>query len=117
MRSKEDIARRTREIRLKKEEKQRLEKEAEIVALLSELKLGAWVCRVEGDSRDRFKLAVKFSASKKYLFVDKMGIRKIEFSEPELVQSIIAGRIEILSDGAEFEASLERVVSRIRMSK
>ncbi len=113
----EDIAKRTREIQLKKEEKKRLEKEAEILSLLSTFKLGAWIAINEGGEKKRFKLAVKFSASKKYLFVDKLGIRKTEFEESELVKRIIEEDIEILSDGADFEDSLERVVSRIRISK
>ena len=115
----DEIARRTKEIKLKQAEKKRLEQEQLLRDTLSKLQLGAWIAVVNDESgkKDRYKLAVKFSARRKFLFVDKLGIRKLEFDEDSLIQSIIAGKVEILSDGAEFEDSLERVVSRIRMAK
>ncbi len=113
----DDIAQRTRQIKLKQDEKKRLEKERKAIEVLSSLHLGAWIAVDNNGEKLRYKLAVKFSATKRYVFVDKLGIRKIEFIEPQLIEMMVAGEIEVLSDGAEFEASLERVVSRIRMSK
>ncbi len=115
----EEIARRTKEIKLKQAEKKRLEQEQELRESLGKLQLGAWigVLNSETEKKERYKLAVKFSAKRKYLFVDKLGIRKLEFNEDKLIGEIIAKNVEVLSDGAEFEDSLERVVSRLRMAK
>lgn len=122
-----DIAERTRNIQLKRVEKQRLQKEQEVYQALSEFKLGAWIGiiggsedeRVHGDENavQRYKLAVKLAATGKYIFVDKLGIKKRQYTEASLVAGIVRGEIEILSHGAEFEDSLERVLSRMRMSK
>jgi hypothetical protein len=50
------------------------------------------------------------------VFVDKHGLQKIEFLEEELIEAVSRQEVECLSFGAEFEDSLERVVSRIRIS-
>jgi hypothetical protein len=85
-------------------------------------KLGAWVSITNRDDgvdykAQRFKLVVKFAASKKFIFVDKLGVKKIEYTEAALVKGLMEKDIEILTDGLEFEESLERVVSRLRSSK
>ncbi|MDX1452374.1 MAG: DUF1631 family protein [Oleiphilaceae bacterium] len=115
----EEIARRTKEIKLKQEEKKRLEQEQLVRTALAKLQLGAWISRIHPDTqeKERYKLAVKFSAKNKFLFVDKLGIRKLEYNEESFIADVLTNRIEILSEGAEFEDSLERVVSRLRMSK
>jgi hypothetical protein len=112
----EEIARRTKEIVDRKEEAQRLDKEQKALELASGLALGAWVSLEKGEVKQRFKLAVKFAARKRYVFVDKYGIKKLEYNEPELIADIVSNRLVILSDGADFDDSLERVIGRIRMS-
>ena len=112
----EEIARRTKAIVDRKEEAQRLEKERIALELASRLTLGAWVSIDSAEGKQRFKLAVKFAARKRYVFVDKYGIKKLEYHEPELVADIVSDRLVILSDGADFDDSLERVIGRIRMS-
>lgn len=113
----EEIAARTRALAHKKEEAKRLEQEKQALESLSVLGLGAWVSIETEDGRQRFKLAVKFAAKKRYVFVDKYGVKKLEFNEASLVSEILAGRLEILSDGADFDDSLERVIGRMRMSR
>lgn len=111
----EEIAERAKKIAFKKEQAKRLDEEAKVTAIIAELNLGAWIS--VGSEKQRYKLAVKFAAAKKYVFVDKFGVKKLEFLEQQLVTSIIDSDVEILSDGADFDASLERVVSRIRIAK
>jgi len=114
----EEIAKRTREMAARKEEAKRLEAEKQAVESLSLLNLGAWVSiSGAGEQRQRFKLAVKFAAKKRYVFVDKYGVKKVEFKEHELVEAMTDQRLEILSDGADFDDSLERVIGRMRMSR
>ena len=113
----EEIARRTRELASKKEEAKRLESERNAVEQLTALNLGAWVSVEQQGEKKRFKLAVKFAAKKRYVFVDKYGVKKIEFDEAGLVKEMLAGQLQILNDGADFDDSLERVIGRMRMSK
>lgn len=87
------------------------------VEAIHALKLGAWITVKQGGELKRFKLAVKFAATGRYIFVDRIGVHKKEFKEDELVDQVVSKDIEILDDGADFEDSLERVVSRIRMGK
>lgn len=113
-----DIAQRTQQLKEKRADKQRLEKENIIIDIIHSFKLGAWISiQTEGDEPQRFKLVVKLAATGKYVFVDRLGVRKRELLEADLVQAILSGQIEVLSDGADFEDSLQRVVSRLRMSK
>lgn len=95
--------------------KQKLEDEA--LSKILALSLGAWIALEQEGERLRYKLAVKFAAKKRYIFVDKHGVKKVEFDEAGLVTAIVSGDLEILSDGADFDDSLERVIGRMRMSR
>ena len=122
-----EIAERTQTLLKKRAEKQQADKENEIYEQISKCKLGAWITIVSDTIKNqenlntqntqRFKLVVKLAASDKYIFVDKLGIKKLEFSESSLMKGILNNEINIISDGAEFEESLERVVSRLRESE
>ena len=103
-------------------DKERVAQEQAAFTQVSHCKLGTWVSIKQDDESAetrtlRFKLVVKFAATNKFIFVDKLGVKKIEYTEADLVEGIINKNIEILSDGVEFEESLERVVSRLRISK
>jgi Protein of unknown function (DUF1631) len=113
----EDIAKRTQDILKKREDKKRSVKEASSLLLVQGLNIGAWVSITIDGEPERYKLVVKLAASGKYIFVDKLGIKKREYKEAELVERLSDNEIELLSDGAEFEDSLQRVVSRLRMAK
>jgi len=118
----EEIADRTKKMLQKRLDKQRADQESVAFNQISKCKLGAWISVVKkGDAQSseskRYKLVVKLAATDKFIFVDKLGIKKIEYTESMLMQGIINNEIEIISDGAEFEQSLERVVSRLRVSK
>lgn len=112
-----DIAQRTRELVKKKEDAKRAKQEQDVLDRLSRLSLGAWVAIEKDGESARFKLAVKFAAKKRYVFVDKYGIKKVEFDESSLIEGVCAGRVEILNDGADFDDSLERVIGRMRMTR
>jgi len=118
----EEIAEQTKQILKKRIDKQLAEQEHEAIKQVSNCKLGAWIAVMQTDGESdkkaqRFKLVVKFAASNKFIFVDRLGVKKIEYTETTLIKGIMNKEIEILSDGVEFEESLERVVSRLRMSK
>jgi transcription elongation GreA/GreB family factor len=113
----QEIAERTKQLLAKRADKERLEKENAVAQLIRAFNLGAWISIKEAGEPQRFKLVVKLAAMGKYVFVDRLGIKKREFMEADLVQALLSKEVEILSDGTEFEESLERVVSRIRMSK
>ena len=113
----EEIAQRTQQLMAKRADKQRLEKENVTLELVRAFKLGAWIAIHTGGEAQRFKLVVKLAATGKYVFVDRLGVKKLEFLEADLMKAVQAEEVEVLSDGAEFEDSLQRVVSRLRMSK
>lgn len=114
----EEIAQRTQQLKAKRADKQRLEKENATLELMRAFKLGAWIAiHSDGAETQRFKLVVKLAATGKYVFVDRLGVKKLEFLEADLMTGIQTEKIEVLSDGAEFEDSLQRVVSRLRISK
>ncbi|MGC8119010.1 DUF1631 family protein [Marinobacter sp. VGCF2001] len=105
-----------------KAEQERLRKEAELVAgrQVESIALGGWIV-LTGESRDedpvRLKLAVKISASRKFVFVDRLGLNRREFLQDDLVTGIVEGRIRVLGSSAEFDDTLSRVVGRIRVGR
>lgn len=113
----EEIAIRTRDLQDKQAEKQRLARVKVVTDSLAQFNVGGWIDFMVDGQPQRYKLAVKIAASGKHIFVDRLGIKRMEFSEVQLVERILGGEITILSGGAEFENSLERVVSRLRMQK
>lgn len=113
----EEIAQRTKHLMDKRADKQRLEKQNAILDVIRTFKLGAWISIHSEEDIQRFKLVVKLAATGKYVFVDRLGVKKREFLEPDLMQAIESEHVKVLSDGAEFEDSLQRVVSRLRMTK
>ena len=105
-----------------KAEQERLRKEAVLVATkqVEGIALGGWIVLTQ-ETRDddpvRLKLAVKISASRKYVFVDRLGLNRREFLQDELVNGIVEGRIRVLGNSAEFDDTLSRVVGRIRVGR
>jgi len=117
-----EIAERTKKLLQKRADKQRAEQERGILSQIGNCKLGAWISMNKQDgqgnqSSQRYKLVVKIAATDKFIFVDKLGVKKIELTESMIMKGMLEKEIEILSDGAEFDQSLERVVSRLRASK
>lgn len=87
---------------------------------VSGIKLGGWiVVQADNASGDpaRLKLAVRINASRKLVFVDRLGLNRREFIEDELVQGIVEGWVRVLGSSAEFDDTLSRVVGRIRVGR
>lgn len=87
---------------------------------VDDLGLGAWIAVESGQpavAATRLKLAVRTNASRKLIFVDKLGLNRREFMDDELVQGIVEERIRILGGASEFDDTLSRVVGRIRVGR
>jgi len=120
-----EAAKLLKEERLKQAEKTRLIREQAALKIISELTLGAWISIVsheevvngEGDGNEKFKLVVRINATDKFIFVDKMGLKKIEIKTPELIKRMVKGEIKVLNDGVVFDDTLTRVIGAIRVGK
>ncbi|MFN2360229.1 MAG: DUF1631 family protein [Marinobacter sp.] len=96
------------------------EKEAAARALVEGIKLGGWIVEENTGKEQgpvRLKLAVRINASRKLVFVDRLGLNRREFLVDELVNDVVAGRIRVLGASAEFDDTLSRVVGRIRVGR
>ena len=105
-----------------KAEEARIRKERTLLAekQVDAIKLGGWIVVEPDETSDepaRLKLAVRINASRKLVFVDRLGLNRREFLEDALVESIVEGRIRVLGTSAEFDDTLSRVVGRIRVGR
>ena len=103
-------------------EQERIRKEKTLLAekQVDGIKLGGWIVVQPDDASEepaRLKLAVRINASRKLVFVDRLGLNRREFIEDELVGGIVEGRIRVLGTSAEFDDTLSRVVGRIRVGR
>jgi hypothetical protein len=103
-------------------EQQRVVRGREIAAreLVEGIKLGGWIVEEStGGGKDavRLKLAVRINASRKLVFVDRLGLNRREFLVDDLVGHVVMGRVRILGGSAEFDDTLSRVVGRIRVGR
>lgn len=103
------------------QQRQEAARRTEAEALVDGIKLGGWIALEGGDqdeaSPKRLKLAVRINASRKLVFVDRLGLNRTEFLVPVLVERVLAGEVRVLSQSAEFDDTLTRVVGRIRVGK
>jgi hypothetical protein len=98
----------------------RREKEAAARILVEGIKLGGWIVvenRESPSEAQRLKLAVRINASRKLVFVDRLGLNRREFIEDGLIAAVVAGEVRVLGASAEFDDTLSRVVGRIRVGK
>ena len=103
-------------------EEERIRKERTLLAekQVDTIKLGGWIVvepELSSEEPARLKLAVRINASRKLVFVDRLGLNRREFLEDELVEGIVEGRIRVLGTSAEFDDTLSRVVGRIRVGR
>lgn len=86
---------------------------------VANIKLGGWIVVQQAPPLEprRLKLAVRINASRKLVFVDRLGLNRQEWKEDELVAGVLEGRIRLLGSGAEFDDTLTRVVGRIRVGR
>lgn len=71
---------------------------------------------VEIDSSEntiqRCKLSVIIAATGKYIFADKLGRKKAEYQQEQLIQLCLEGRLRIVNNVDSFEDSLVKVIRR-----
>lgn len=114
----------------KKAEKEKLRLEAEALlqadaeatarSLVEGIKLGGWIVvenRKSPEEPRRLKLAIRINASRKLVFVDRLGLNRCEFIEDALIREVVAGDVRVLGTSADFDDTLSRVVGRIRVGK
>lgn len=105
-----------------KAEQERIAQEKLLLARkqVAGIKLGGWITLVPDEPEGeplRLKLAVRINASRKLVFVDRLGLNRREFLEDPLADEIVAGRVRVLGTEAEFDDTLSRVVGRIRVGR
>jgi hypothetical protein len=96
------------------------EKESAARKLVEGIKLGGWIVvenREAPGEPQRLKLAVRINASRKLVFVDRLGLNRREFIEEALIEQVAATNVRVLGASAEFDDTLSRVVGRIRVGK
>jgi len=87
---------------------------------VDDMSLGSWILLVSDlpeTEAVRLKLAVRTNASRKLIFVDRLGLNRREFQEDDLVLGIVEERVRVLGGAAEFDDTLSRVVGRIRVGR
>ena len=120
-----EAAKLLKEERLKQAEKTRLIREQAALKIASEITLGAWISIAsdvniesnEGIENEKYKLVVKINATDKFIFVDKLGLKKVEIKTPELIKRMVKGEIKVLNDGVVFDDTLTRVIGAIRVGR
>lgn len=102
------------------------EKTAAAMTQVDNIKLGGWIAldsqaaaSSDGGAATsvRLKLAIRINASRKLIFVDRLGLNRTEYTIDELTRLVAAGDIRVLSSAAEFDDTLSRVVGRIRVGR
>lgn len=105
------------------------EKQAELEKLTADMKrqarlsldsltLGSWVEFKEADgSYKRAKLAVKFTATGRFVFVDEDGITMADTQRDELVAMMLNGGMKQLESDKKFAERLAKIVTDIRTSQ
>lgn len=82
---------------------------------ISQLNVGAWLkWQRTGTEQVEIKLSVKLQNSDKYIFTDRLGQRIADYSLAQLAELMAQKQITILSQGENFESSLEKVVRGLR---
>ncbi|TVP88962.1 MAG: DUF1631 domain-containing protein [Pseudomonadaceae bacterium] len=86
------------------------------LAWVASLHVGSWfgLTKAEGESEQRCKLAAHISFSRKYIFVNRAGVKVTEFTESKLIKHYEQGLIRVLDDNQLFDRALESVIGNLR---
>ncbi len=86
------------------------------LAWVASLNVGSWfgMIKAEGETEQRCKLAAHISFSRKYIFVNRSGVKVIEFTESNLIKHYEQGLIRVLDDNQLFDRALESVIGNLR---
>lgn len=101
-------------------EASRLAAREQAMAEVERIGLGGWIAlrrQPDGNEEQRLKLAVRINASRKLVFVDRLGLNRTELTMDTLVGRLLDGSARILGASAEFDETLSRVVGRIRVGR
>ncbi|GGY82253.1 DUF1631 family protein [Marinobacter zhanjiangensis] len=92
---------------------------ARAVAEVDRLNMGGWIAlkKTPDNDEQRLKLAVRINASRKLVFVDRLGLNRTELTVDDLVERLLSGTARLLGASAEFDETLSRVVGRIRVGR
>ena len=82
--------------------------------LVDSIDIGDWISYTPpGDKAIRCKLALRFDARGRHIFVDRRGMKVLERCRFELAQDFQAGHCERLDDEQLFDRALESVISNL----
>lgn len=129
----EKLAKQQEEARLLAEQEQKLaeqeaqlaeqksQEEAKAIAtrkaklLVDSIGIGTWVS-IPNDQGDvvKAKLAVKMNSTGKFIFVDGVGVKVVEYIRAELIELVMEQKVNILEQGGQFEDRLAKVVQGLR---
>lgn len=86
------------------------------LAWVAGLHVGSWfgMAKAEGEPEQRCKLAAHISFSRKYIFVNRAGMKVAEFTETKLIKHYEQGLIRLLDDNQLFDRALESVIGNLR---
>lgn len=92
---------------------------ARALAEVDRLNMGGWIAlkKVPDNDEQRLKLAVRINASRKLVFVDRLGLNRTELTVDDLAERLLSGTVRLLGASAEFDETLSRVVGRIRVGR
>lgn len=110
---------RQKEIEHQRQQLQASERErlhAEAVKTVDELKVGSWLEMEKPSTGEvvRAKLAVAMPSTGKHIFVDRIGVKLVEYLRDELVELIESGRVVVVSKSDSFEDQLSKIVKGLR---
>lgn len=89
-----------------------------LVALVDSLAVGAWMeLRNEQGEKSRCKLAAIIRVSGKYIFVNRVGIKVVEYTRSTLIEAARNGVIRVLDNALLFDRALESVIGHLREMK
>lgn len=90
-------------------------KERMMRLLVDSINIGAWVeVPNKNGERVKAKLAVKMNSTKKFIFVDGVGVKVAEYVRDELIELFVADKASLLEQSGEFEDRLAKVVRGLR---
>ncbi|CAA0116922.1 Uncharacterised protein [BD1-7 clade bacterium] len=94
-----------------------LKKQARLA--LDSLSLGSWIDLKQTSDAEmiRVKLAVKFNATKRYIFVDHDGVTVGEYHRDDLVEKVLIGEALLLESDERFAQRLVKVVETIKSGR
>lgn len=129
----EKLARQQEEARLLAEQEQKLaEQEAQLAEqknqqeakaietrkaklLVDSLGIGTWLSLPNTDGEAvKVKLAVKMNSTGKFIFVDGVGVKVVEYLRAELIELVLEQKLEVVEQGGQFEDRLAKVVQGLR---